>query len=104
MQPAQQNYHNWRNEPQPHRQRVEPGPADTGELRMALGTRVRLHSYHHEALEVGLTDIVGVTSWNDVVAKVEQGRPFVIAAVNGAQRVVFAGGVILWAEALPRET
>lgn len=102
MQPAA---HQYRNEPQPHRRRdvASPAPADTGELRLAIGTRVRLHTYHSEAIEVGLTDILGVTSWNDVVAKVAQGQAIVIESLGAQQRIVFAGGVVLWAEALPRE-
>jgi hypothetical protein len=68
---------------------------DSGIHRLMLGTRVTLHMHRGEPVEVALTTIRDVTTWNDLVDRVANNLPIVITA---SRRRVFSGGVVLWAE------
>lgn len=79
---------------------VRYGPAhdelsDSGVLRLATATRVRLHTYKGEPVEVSMGFIRGVTTWEDVAAKVMRCEPIELV---GPHRMAFAGGVVLWAD------
>lgn len=74
----------------------EPDPlTDSGVHRLMLGTRVLLHLYRQDPIEVALTAIRDVTTWNDLAYRIMNGMPVEVLA---SRRRVFAGGVILWAE------
>ncbi len=69
---------------------------DSGIHRLGLGTQVRLHSAHG-AVDCGLLDIANVSTWSDLVDRVQRGWP---VEVTGPQRNVFAPGAVLRAECL----
>jgi hypothetical protein len=68
---------------------------DSGVHRLMLGTRVQLHMYRAEPVEVSLSAIRDVTTWNDLVSRIANGLTIEVMA---SRRRVFAGGVVLWAE------
>ncbi len=83
------------NRPSTHARNERPDPlTDSAIHRIALGTQVRLHVYSGW-VDCGLLDVVGVTTWGDLVLMIHLGRPI---EVRGEQRCAFAGGVVLWAE------
>lgn len=74
---------------------ANPDPlTDSGVHRMMLGTRVTLHTYKDQ-IEVGLTAIKDVATWNDLAERITHGLPIEVMA---SRRRAFAGGVVLWAE------
>ncbi len=68
---------------------------DSGVHRLMLGTRVQLHMYRTDPVEVSLSAIRDVTTWNDLVYRIVNGLAIEVMA---SRRRVFAGGVVLWAE------
>jgi hypothetical protein len=62
-------------------------------------TRVRLH-HLGGGEDVALSDIQGVTSWDDVAVLITSVRPIIVREALGQRRMAFAAGVILWAETL----
>lgn len=74
----------------------EPEPlTDSGVHRLMLGTRVLLHMYREDPVEVALTTIRDVATWHDLVDRIMRGMPIEITA---SRRRIFGGGVVLWAE------
>jgi hypothetical protein len=68
---------------------------DSGVHRLMLGTRVVLHLHRGDPIEVALSAIKDVTTWRDLVERVQNGMPVEVLA---SRRRIFAGGVIFWVE------
>lgn len=60
-----------------------------------MGNTVRLHLHNEPPVEVALLSIRDVSTWSDLVARIEMGQAL---EVLGSRRRVFSGGVVLWAE------
>ncbi len=74
-----------------------PDPLTDSGMQRALGTVVRLHLPEKRYVDVGLTDIRGVTTWRDLVERISRHAPI---ETLGLPRRVFAAGVVVYAEAV----
>ena len=80
-----------------HGRRYNPDPlTDSASHRLGLGTRVRLHLYR-EHVDCGLLAIRDVTTWYDLISRIASQAPIEVMA---PRRMLFSGGVVLWAEVL----
>jgi hypothetical protein len=68
---------------------------DSAVHRLALGTLVRLYLHDGSHVDVGLTAIRAVSTWNDLAARIALAQPIDVIA---GRRRIFGGGVVLWAE------
>lgn len=76
----------------------QPDPlTDSGVRRLdrGMGTQVALHRLRGEAVVVPLLGIRDVATWHDLQDRVLRAMPIV---VESPVRMVFGGGVVLWAE------
>lgn len=69
-------------------------------LTLGMGTQVRLHMYSGGPVVVDLLAIDEVTTWRDLQQRIQHGRPISV----DRPRMVFAGGVVLWAEDITEMT
>jgi hypothetical protein len=64
-------------------------------LEAGVGTQVSLHTYRGDPITVTLLGIRDVATWTDLTERVTRGQPI---HVESPVRMVFAGGVVIWAE------
>lgn len=76
-------------------QQIDP-LTDSAAHRLGLGTMIRVHMYGGIEADFALTAIHDVSTWRDLTERIVRGMPVDVME----PRMVFGGGVILWAEVL----